>query len=238
MSFSTKTQFYLGGSDMIKRYALVAVILFSSLNAAIEIQDDSFSCIFSTGIEQEFHNSPDKGEVVDSTKISMEAIAQQDGTNWNDLIVNTIIELVNQIDKQEAANNYLILVKKSYDAIINTSNLEALSSYKDTEELGQNLSNFLQQTFNAMSSQESVLKQAIYFATFSDETVKKIAVTLSNCLQNYVSKINEILPNSDDSKTVETFKQVLLDLPQNVLGSLVTVFEEDGYEIDKQALGL
>jgi hypothetical protein len=190
---------------MFKRLAFVStVFLFSALNANGVASNDSFSLQGSSRIEiKEWSLIP--YEDPKFVKSSIEITAEQDGSDFDDLIINTIASLVNEINPEVAASIYLGLIKKSLDIAFNPSNLEFLASSNNKEELNKNVGIFFQKLFESLSSQDDNLKTSVCFATFTKETVKEITNAMANCMQNYCIKMNELTaPKVDIQSTTDT----------------------------------
>jgi hypothetical protein len=258
---------------MLRRcfYFGVTVLLFSALNADAIVSNDSFSCQVSKQQEATawFLLAPAHNLAEKFTKSSIEIVAEQDGTNLDSLIINTITALVKEINPEVAANLYLTLSKSIYEKAFAPSNLEILTSSKNKEEFNKNLGIYLPKIFESLSSKEVNLKASICFATFTDETVKEITSSMTNCMQSYFIKLNELIEpdvntqTATDTQTVtdtqadyddqeesdtqidtniqnqiNNINQLLSELSKNILTSIASVFENHGYKIDRQALGL
>jgi hypothetical protein len=230
---------------MFKRFSFMAIVLFSILNAENVVSDDSFSCQISKELETTIWSvAPQDTETCGNfTKASIEILAEQEGEDFDDLLVKTIKELVQEIDPERAASIYLISLKNTFDKVVNATNFESIVASKSEDELNQNFGDFLKKLIESVSSKDANLEQSICFATFSDETVKKITNSTAICMQCYFAKLNALTSNgsnsNDDMQTkIDHIKQLLIDLPKNILSSTVSVFEETGYAIDIQGLGL
>jgi hypothetical protein len=259
---------------MFRRLSFVAtVFLFSALNADVVVSDDSFSCQISKQLETSIWNDTplDSDTYNNSSKSSIEILAEQDGSDFDSLIINTITSLVNEINPEMAASIYLGLIKKTFDAAFAPSNLEILASSKNKEELKENLKTFFQKLLESLSSKDSNLKTSVCFATFTDETVKEITNSMSTCMQDYFIKLNELTEpeveiqtttdtqattdtqtvtdtqtqeesdpqiDTDIQNKINSINALLSELSKNILSSIASVFENHGYKIDRQALGL
>lgn len=255
---------------MFKRFTLMAVvsILISGLNAETDIQDKSFTFEISKGMEiGGYIDLSDQYSLKKSSRIEIAVDAQQDGINFDGLIFNTITELVNHLNKDNAASIYLALMEKNYDVMTNSHNWEILASSKTQEELNKNLVALFQEFFESLSSKENTLKQAICFATFNDETIKNITTVATTCMQEYINKINALSSQSTTSESTPVsavndepensevtgqqdsaandlqkvsaeIKNLLIDLKNNMLIALTKTFESAGYKIDRSTLEL
>lgn len=246
---------------MFKRFTLMAVVsvLISGLNAEADIQNKSFTFEISKGMEVGgYIDLSDQYSLEKSSRIEIAVDAQQDGINFDGLIFNTITELVNHLNKDKAASIYLALMEKNYDVMTNSRNWEILASSKTQEELNKNLVALFQEFFESLSSKENTLKQAICFATFNDETIKKITAVATTCMQEYINRINALsnqsTPNNvqgnsevidqqdtaanDLQKIVAEIKNLVIDLKDNILIALTKTFEAEGYKIDRSTLEL
>lgn len=234
---------------MLKRFArltLVATVVLSSvLNAEKSVpvnavSDDSFSCqiskIHETTVWTLLPINPEQFE--NFSKSSIEILAEQDGTNFDDLLVKTIKKLATEIDPEKAGNMYLACVKNIFDKAIATVNFESLFSSKNEDEFKQTLGSLFQNMLNEMTSKDALLEQAIYFSTFSDEIVKDITKTMSEIMQEFCTKMGNFEYTSDRQKLATEFKKMFDEFLTNDLNLTATVFENHGYKIDRQGLGL
>lgn len=222
---------------------VAAIVLSSALNAEKStpvntISDDSFSYQISKDLQ--FAEECDSCcNITGSTSdISIEIRASQNGTDFDGLLVNTIKELVNEINAENAANMYLVSVKNIFSKVIDATTFEALANSKSEDEAKQALGNLFQNMLNAMTSKNTMLEQAIYFATFSDEIVKDITNTMSALTQEHVIKMSQFQYENGKQDMAKEIKKIFDEFLINMLNATATVFENHGYKIDRQSLGL
>lgn len=238
------------------RLALIAtVILSSALNADLNAEklntesvasDDSFSYQISKQLESTitvYCDTPTETDSCDSscesfTRSSIAILAEQDGEDFDDLLVKTIKQLALEIDPEQAAQMYLACVKNTFDKAIAAINFDALASSQNEDEAKQALGSLFQDLFNAMTSKDAMLEQAIYFATFSDEIVKDITNTMAVNMQELCAKMGNLKDTSDSQTIATEFKKTFDEFLTSNLNATATVFENHGYEIDRQSLGL
>ncbi len=221
---------------MLKRFARLTLVAAVVLSSALNAGNDSFSYDISKELAIYQGFKADKSDA--TTECSMDLIVSQDGSDFDDLLVKTIKKLALEINPEKAAQMYLSSVKNTYDKAMTAINFESMTTSQNEDEFKQALGKLFQDLFNEITSKDALLEQAIYFATFSDETIKSITNAMSTNMQEYTIKIGNFEYTNDTQKLAPELKKLVNDLLTNCLNSMATVFEDHGYEIDRQSLGL
>ncbi|MFH1254255.1 MAG: hypothetical protein V1646_02370 [bacterium] len=245
---------------------IATIVLSSALNAedlkpeplkiTNTVSDDSFSWQSSKYFESEITACCDTPETnsckiftqlsiailteqdYEGAKSSIAILAEQNCKGLDDLLIKTIKGLVTKINPEKAVQLYIAYVKNTFDKVITAINFESLSSIQNKDEAEQALENLLQNTYNTIVSKNTALEQAIYFATFSDEIVKDITNTISELIEEYDIKMSQFQYENEKQDMAKEIKKMLGEFSTSILNAIATVFENHGYKIDRQSLGL
>lgn len=233
---------------MLKRLALIVTIIsFVGFNASAEdigITKEETVCpsfyeeLDETGKiritkEETVYEGLD-GDVFYINKLKIEL--SEFNSDFNNLIVDVIKNLVKEIEPEKAANMYLMSIRKNID-ILRESNFEKIAECKTNEEAKEVLNDFIQNLINKLSSQEVVLESAIYFAALPEDVVKNVNNSLVLYLQKFLIQFSEQSLNLVSTEPGKVLRNVFENSLSTLLNNLAESFEEY-YYIDRQVLGL
>jgi len=165
-----------------------------------------------------------------SFKITVECSKDFTDSSKEKVILSTIENLVKEIDPAIAAKEYLDYLKTTFEKLKENFALSSLVESKTIEESSQKMNLFMQEMMKDLNEKENVLKQSVYFSTFSDEAISEVNNSIGMTIQSFAIEINNISVQGnreiekvklekDEEAVKETTKKVQLAL-QKTLNSL------------------
>ncbi len=127
-----------------------------------------------------------------SFEITVKCSKDLDNVSKEKFILNTIENLIKEIDPTTAAKGYLEYLQSAFEKLKNNEVFKSIKDSKSIEESSLKINQFMQEWMKDLSKKENVLKQSVYFVALSDEAINEINMAMGMAIQSFMMELNTI----------------------------------------------